>query len=58
MKYMPKVIEPTPWSFTIEFDENKAKRNGYDIETLYDYTDQEPLSVRMYPHRSRDLEGD
>ena len=33
---MPKVIEPTPWSFTIEFDENKAKRNGYDIETLYD----------------------
>ena len=49
---MPKVIEPTPWSFTIEFDENKAKRNGYDIETLYEY------SVRMYPHRSRDLEGD
>ena len=37
---MPKVIEPTPWSFTIEFDENKAKRNGYDIETLYDYTDR------------------
>ena len=26
-----------PWSFTIEFDEQKAKRNGYDLETLYDY---------------------
>lgn len=26
-----------PWSFTIEFDEEKAKRNGYDVETLYDY---------------------
>lgn len=34
---MLKTIEPTPWSFTIEFDEDKAKRNGYDIETLYDY---------------------
>ena len=40
MKYTLKVIEPTPWSFTIEFDEDKAKRNGYDIETLYDYTDR------------------
>lgn len=27
----------TPWSFTIEFDEEKAKRNGYDVETLYEY---------------------
>ena len=26
-----------PWSFTIEFDADKAKRNGYDLETLYDY---------------------
>lgn len=26
-----------PWSFTIEFDEGKAKRNGYDLDTLYDY---------------------
>ena len=34
---MFKVIEPIPWCFTIEFDEEKAKRNGYDIETLYDY---------------------
>lgn len=40
MKYALKVIEPTPWSFTIEFDEDKAKRNGYDIQTLYDYTDR------------------
>lgn len=24
-----------PWSFTIEFDEGKAKENGYDVETLY-----------------------
>lgn len=30
----------TPWSFTIEFDEEKAKRNGYDVETLYDYVDK------------------
>ena len=37
---MLKTIEPTPWSFTIEFDEDKAKRNGYDIQTLYDYTDR------------------
>lgn len=29
-----------PWSFTIEFDEAKARRNGYDIETLYDYVDK------------------
>lgn len=57
MKYTLKVIEPTPWSFTIEFDEDKAKRNGYDIQTLYDYTGQERLSVRMCPHRARDLEG-
>lgn len=40
MKYTLKVIEPTPWSFTVEFDEDKAKRNGYDIQTLYDYTDR------------------
>lgn len=26
-----------PWSFIIEFDEEKAKRNGYDVDTLYDY---------------------
>ena len=25
MKYTLKVIEPTPWSFTIEFDEDKIK---------------------------------
>jgi hypothetical protein len=34
-----------PWSFTIEFDETKAIRNGYDPETLYDYVSRnvEPL---------------
>lgn len=26
-----------PWSFTIEFDETKAARNGYDLDTLYEY---------------------
>lgn len=26
-----------PWSFTIVFDEDKAKRNGYEVDTLYDY---------------------
>lgn len=29
-----------PWSFTIEFDEAKAKSNGYDVETLYDCADK------------------
>ena len=27
----------TPWSFTIEFDEHKAAKNGYALDTLYDY---------------------
>lgn len=26
-----------PWSFTIEFDEEKAKKNSYDLNVLYDY---------------------
>lgn len=30
-------MKKQPWSFIIIFDEEKAKRNGYDIETLYDY---------------------
>lgn len=34
---MGNTTKSVPWSFTIEFDEEKAKRNGYDIETLYDY---------------------
>lgn len=25
------------WSFTIVFDEDKAKKNGYEVDTLYDY---------------------
>lgn len=34
-----------PWSFTIEFDAEKAARNGYDLDTLYDYVGKnvEPL---------------
>ena len=26
-----------PWSFTIVFDEDKAEKNGYEVDTLYDY---------------------
>ena len=29
-----------PWSFIIVFDEEKAKRNGYDVDTLYDYVNK------------------
>ena len=25
-----------PWRFTIEFDDEKAKRNGYNVDDLYD----------------------
>lgn len=25
-----------PWRFTIEFDDEKAKRNGYNVDGLYD----------------------
>lgn len=28
-----------PWSFTIVFDEDKAKAHGYDVDTLYEYGD-------------------
>ena len=28
--------EKKPWHFTIEFDEEKAKKNGYNIDDLYD----------------------
>ena len=34
------VKEPVPWSFTIEFDAEKAARNGYDIEDLYECVDK------------------
>ena len=37
---MENTLKPVPWHFTIVFDEDKAKRNGYDIQTLYDYTDR------------------
>ena len=29
-------MEKRPWRFTIEFDEEKAKRNGYNVDDLYD----------------------
>lgn len=29
-----------PWSFTIEFDPEKAARNGYDVDTLYECVDE------------------
>ena len=34
-----------PWSFTIEFDPDKAACHGYDLDTLYDYVGKnvEPL---------------
>ena len=32
--------QATPWSFTIEFDEVKAEKHGYDINDLYDCVDE------------------
>lgn len=32
--------EYIPWSFTIEFDEAKAEKHGYDINDLYDCVDE------------------
>lgn len=29
-------MEKKPWRFTIEFDDEKAKRNGYNVDDLYD----------------------
>ena len=29
-------MEKRPWRFTIEFDDEKAKRNGYSVDDLYD----------------------
>ena len=34
------VENAVPWSFTIEFDPEKAAHNGYDVETLYEYVDK------------------
>ena len=34
-----------PWSFTIEFDPEKAARNGYDVDTLYECVDE---NVQQY----------
>lgn len=38
-------VKGRPWSFIIEFDEVKAKENGYDLETLYDYVER---NVKKY----------
>ena len=32
-------MEKRPWRFTIEFDDEKAKRNGYNVDDLYDCVD-------------------
>lgn len=42
---MENKLKPVPWHFTIVFDEDKAMRNGYDVDTLYDYVGEnvEPL---------------
>lgn len=34
---MMEKIQGQPWSFTIEFDPEKAARHGYKLDTLYDY---------------------
>lgn len=31
-----EAVEKRPWRFTIEFDAEKARQNGYDVEELYD----------------------
>lgn len=47
-----------PWSFTIEFDAEKAERNGYDLETLYDYVGRNvEKRFGLTPHRAWDVEG-
>lgn len=35
-----------PWSFTIVFDEDKAKKNGYEVDTLYDYVGKNVEGLR------------
>lgn len=37
MKGVTNMFEKQPWSFAIEFDEDKAAQNGYKLATLYDY---------------------
>ena len=54
-------VQGQPWSFTIEFDPEKAARNGYDLETLYDYVGRnvEPLGNERIGHGTwRAIQGD
>ena len=47
-------MEKRPWRFTIEFDEEKAKRNGYNVDDLYDcvgkYAGRSARFARLYPN--------
>lgn len=36
---MNKYNNINPWSFVIELDKEKCKKNGYEIDRLYDYID-------------------
>ena len=50
-----------PWSFVIEFDERKALRNGYDLDTLYDYVGRNVETyglTRVARNQWRAKEGD
>ena len=40
-----------PWSFTIVFDEDKAKKNGYEVDTLYDYVGKNVEGLGSAPRR-------
>lgn len=47
-------IPAIPWSFTIEFDDEKAKNNGYNVETLYDNVDDivQPYGLARIGHNT------
>ena len=38
-----------PWRFTIVFDEEKAKRNGYNVDDLYDCVGEYATSSLVSP---------
>ena len=43
-----------PWSFTVVFDEKKAKDNGYTTDELYDYVDEVVAQYRALSTLSKD----